>query len=111
MLTHNDVTVKDAQKIFDECKDTKAKFWGFKEVGLPLDQMKKLYADMKKAGKTTFLEVVAYTEPECMMLDPVAKESSISTNRYSFVFHRISSSDSLLKCMEITERSERNSRR
>ena len=66
MLTHNDVTVKDAQKIFDECKDTKAKFWGFKEVGLPLDQMKKLYADMKKAGKTTFLEVVAYTEPECM---------------------------------------------
>lgn len=66
MLTHHDVTVKNARAIFDECKDCKAKFWGFKEVGLPLDEMKQLYAYMKECGKTTFLEVVAYTEEECL---------------------------------------------
>lgn len=66
MLTHNDVTVADAAEIFEKCKNSKAKFWGFKEVGLPLDEMKKLYHHMKECGKTTFLEVVAYTEKECL---------------------------------------------
>ncbi len=66
MLTHNDVTVKSAKEVFESCKDSKAKFWGFKEVGLPLDEMKDLYAYMKECGKTTFLEVVAYTEEECL---------------------------------------------
>jgi len=64
MLTHKDRTVENAAEIFNECKDTPAKLWGYKEVGLPLDQMKQLCADMKKAGKTTCLEVVAYTEEE-----------------------------------------------
>jgi len=66
MLTHNDVTVANAPEVFEECKDAKAKFWGFKEVGLPIEEMKKLYARMKECGKTTFLEVVAYTEEECL---------------------------------------------
>ena len=66
MLTHNDCTVKNAYKIFDQCKNSKAKFWGFKEKALPLNQMKELYAYMKNCGKTTFLEVVAYTEKECI---------------------------------------------
>ena len=54
MLTHNDRTVENAIEIFEACKDTKAKFWGFKEVGLPVDKMKQLCAMMKAAGKTTF---------------------------------------------------------
>jgi len=66
MLTHNDYTVKNAYKIFDQCRNSKAKFWGMKEKGLPLEQMKELYAYMKACGKTTVLEVVAYTEEECM---------------------------------------------
>ena len=66
MLTHNDRTVENAYEIFEQCKNSKAKFWGFKEEPLPLAQMKKLYANMKKCGKTTVLEVVAYTEKECM---------------------------------------------
>ena len=64
MLTHNDRTVENAREIFEQCKNTKAKFWGFKEEPLPLDDMKKLYARMKEFGKTTFLEVVAYSERE-----------------------------------------------
>ena len=67
MLTHHDVTVKDAYEVFQQCKDIDAvKFWGFKNVGLPKDQMKELTAAMKAAGKTTFLEVVTYDEESCL---------------------------------------------
>lgn len=66
MLTYNDCTVENAYEIFEQCKNSKAKFWGFKEKNLPLEQMKNLYAYMKKSGKTTFLEVVEYTEDECL---------------------------------------------
>lgn len=66
MLTHNDHTVEDAYKIFDQCKNSKAKFWGIKEEGLPFEQMKELFAYMKECGKTTVLEVVAYTETACL---------------------------------------------
>lgn len=67
MLTNNDVTVKNAQEVFDDCKDIAAvKYWGFKNVGLPIDEMKVLVNSMKEAGKTTFLEVVTYTEEECL---------------------------------------------
>ena len=66
MLTYNDMTVKNAYEIFDRCKDSKALYWGFKEEGLPPDKMKELYSYMKECGMTTVLEVVAYTEDECL---------------------------------------------
>ena len=66
MLTHNDLTVENAYEIFDQCKHSKAQFWGMKEKGISAEQMKKLFAYMKECGKTTGLEVVAYTENECM---------------------------------------------
>ena len=62
MLTHNDETVNNAHEIFEKCKNSDAKFWGFKEKSLPIEQMKNLYKYMKECGKTTFLEVVEYTE-------------------------------------------------
>jgi len=66
MLTHHDVTVQNAAEVFEECKDLPVKFWGFKNVGLPKDQMKALAGAMKAAGKTTFLEVVTYDEASCL---------------------------------------------
>lgn len=66
MLTHKDRTILNAREIFEQCKNSAAKMWGCKEDGLPMDQMKQLFADMKACGKTTVLEVVAYTEAECM---------------------------------------------
>ncbi|BFL48448.1 hypothetical protein [Lactonifactor longoviformis] len=66
MLTHHDVTVKNAAEVFEECKDLNVKYWGFKNVGLPKDQMKALADAMKKAGKITFLEVVTYDEESCL---------------------------------------------
>lgn len=77
MLTHNDRTVANAPEIFEACKDSKAKLWGFKEEGLPLEDMKKLYAYMKECGKTTFLEIVAYTEEECMAGAKMAVECGV----------------------------------
>lgn len=65
MLTHNDHTVKNAKAVFEKCINSKAQFWGFKEEGLPVDEMKELFSLMKSLGKTTFLEVVAYTEEQC----------------------------------------------
>ncbi|NLT09985.1 MAG: hypothetical protein GXY08_10835 [Ruminococcus sp.] len=64
MLTYNDQTVLNAFDIFEECKNSKAAIWGFKEMPLPFEEMKRLFAYMKECGKTTSLEVVAYTEEE-----------------------------------------------
>lgn len=66
MLTHHDITVENALEVFEECKDLKVKNWGFKDVGLPEEKMKELLAAMKREGKQTFLEVVTYSEEECM---------------------------------------------
>ena len=66
MLTHNDLTVTDAYNVFERCKNSQARFWGFKEEPLPLAHMKALFSYMKNCGKTTFLEVVAYSEKECL---------------------------------------------
>lgn len=66
MLTHNDVTVPDAAAVFARCQHTHARYWGFKEEGLPFAEMQALFAQMKACGKTTCLEVIAYTEPECL---------------------------------------------
>lgn len=66
MLTHHDRTIEDAFEVFEQCKNTKAQYWGFKEEPLPLPQMKELFAYMRACGKTTSLEVVAYEEAECL---------------------------------------------
>ena len=50
MLTLNDMTVKNAQEVFDSCADTRVKCWGFKDVGLPEREMARLVKAMKKNG-------------------------------------------------------------
>lgn len=64
MLTHDDLTVGNAYQVFEQCKDTKALYWGFKEQPLPIEEMQRIYARMKACGKRTVLEVVEYTEAE-----------------------------------------------
>lgn len=51
MLTHNDVTVPDAAAVFARCQHTRARYWGFKEEGLPFAEMQALFAQMKACGK------------------------------------------------------------
>lgn len=66
MLTNNDITVKNAAEVFENCKDLPAAKWGFKDVGLPKEEMIALAKKMKEAGKETYLEVVTYTEEGCL---------------------------------------------
>jgi hypothetical protein len=66
MLTLNDQTVPDAIEVFDGCRGLPVQHWGFKNVGLPVDRMTVLVNDIRAAGKTSCLEVVTYTEAECM---------------------------------------------
>ncbi len=64
MLTHHDQTVPDALEIFERMKDYPIKYWGFKDVGLPPEEMEKVVSAMTDAGKITFLEVVSLSEEE-----------------------------------------------
>ena len=64
MLTYNDSTVKEALQIFRECRNVPVTHWGFKDLGLPPEEMKALVREMKEAGKTTYLEVVSLSEEE-----------------------------------------------
>jgi hypothetical protein len=75
MLTYNDTTVKDALKVFRECKDAPVTHWGFKDVGLSPDAMKELVREMKSAGKTTYLEVVSLSEQEGLRGARIAVEA------------------------------------
>ena len=64
MLTHQDRTVSNALELFERTKEYPIIHWGFKDVGLPAEEMKSVVKAMKDAGKTTFLEVVSLSEEE-----------------------------------------------
>lgn len=64
MLTWHDYTVPDALDVFEQCRLSSATYWGIKEHSLPVHKMKQLFDRMRSCGKTTILEVVAYTEQE-----------------------------------------------
>lgn len=64
MLTYNDKTVQNAHSLFDTLSTTPVNYFGFKDVGLPTDEMKRLVDRMNEAGKTTCLEVVSLSEEE-----------------------------------------------
>lgn len=74
MLTLNDRTVRNAPEVFEQCKNSKAKYFGFKEEGIPLSKMIRLYNSIKACGKSTVLEVVAYSEYEGLAGAKIAAE-------------------------------------
>ena len=75
MLTYNDETVRDAKERFLSCASLDIADWGFKDVGLPSEQMADLVKTMKEAGKTTYLEVVSLSEPEGLAGAKIAVEA------------------------------------
>ena len=66
MLTHNDVTVPNARDCFRHAAELPIQYWGFKDVGLPTNEMEKLVSDFKEAGKTPVLEVVSFDEKDLL---------------------------------------------
>jgi len=89
MLTYNDTTVKDALKIFHECKETPVTHWGFKDVGLPPGEMKALVREMRDAGKTTYLEVVSLSEEEGLRGAKIAVEAGFDILMGTVLFDSI----------------------
>lgn len=66
MLTRNDVTVPNAVEVFKEIQDTEVTCVGFKDIGLPLEELRTLVGLMRKKGKIIFLEVVSENKKEAM---------------------------------------------
>lgn len=62
MLTRNDSTVPDAQARLPEVLAAGVKHIGFKDIGLPLDQLKLLARAIHAGGATAYLEVVSLDE-------------------------------------------------
>jgi len=77
METYNDMTRADAISVYKEIRDTKLKFIGFKDIGLPIGLLKELHSMMKKDGRTTFLEVVSASEKETIQSTKVALELGV----------------------------------
>jgi uncharacterized protein related to proFAR isomerase len=77
METYNDMTRSDAINVYKEIRDTKIKFIGFKDIGLPIGQLKELHSMMKKDRRTTFLEVVSASEKETIQSTKVALELGV----------------------------------
>lgn len=59
MLTKDDRTVHNAAAIYEEVRDTAVTCVGFKDVGLPLDEMKALAARIRSDRRRMMLEVVS----------------------------------------------------
>ena len=77
METYNDMTRSDAINVYKEIRDTKLKYIGFKDIGLPIKKLKKLHSMMKDDGRTTFLEVVSASEKETIRSTKVALELGV----------------------------------
>lgn len=59
MLTKDDRTVESAFEIYRSLASTPLRYVGFKDIGLPFDDLVSLAALMKKDGKQVLLEVVS----------------------------------------------------
>jgi hypothetical protein len=65
MLTRDDRTVPDALAVYRRVRDVPdLRYVGFKDVGLPLDQLKRLAAEIRDAGQAVMLEVVSLSEAD-----------------------------------------------
>lgn len=63
MLTRNDETVVGARQLVPAIVEAGIRHVGCKDVGLPIDEVALLFADLRSAGCTTYLEAVS-TTPE-----------------------------------------------
>lgn len=66
MLTHDDKTVENARAVFDSAAAAPTEHWGFKDTGLPQQELALLARDMKQAGKTVHFESLEEEESACL---------------------------------------------
>ena len=59
MMTENDRTILNARARLDDVLQGGCQHIGFKDVGLPPEELKGLAADIRSAGARSYLEVVS----------------------------------------------------
>ena len=64
MLTHQDRTVPNAREVYDEVRPTGLHYVGFKDIGLPIPELRALAAAMRSDGREVMLEVVSEDKDE-----------------------------------------------
>jgi hypothetical protein len=64
MPTHSDRTVPNARAVYDEVRDTDLRYVGFKDIGLPVAELRALSAAMRADGREVMLEVVSEDKDE-----------------------------------------------
>ena len=64
MLTKADATIADAREVFARIADLAIPYVGFKDVGLPFEELKHLARDIRSNGQKAMLEVVSQTRED-----------------------------------------------
>jgi pyridoxal biosynthesis lyase PdxS len=74
MLTKNDQTVANAHAVYASIAKSNLRYIGFKDIGLPFEELVSLAKKMKQDGKTVMLEVVSENrEAELRSIDAAAR--------------------------------------
>jgi len=64
MLTRDDRTIPDAREVFARIAELPLQYIGFKDIGLPVAELKALADDIRSNGQQVMLEVVSETEAD-----------------------------------------------
>ena len=76
MLTHNDRTVANARAVYERVRQTSLRFVGFKDIGLPWEELAELGRQIKADGRELMLEVVSTTrDAELASIEAAARLS------------------------------------
>jgi len=66
MLTKGDLTIPDAVKVFYSIKDTGISHIGFKDRGLPPEELKELAQAVKKENIQIYFEIISHTKEDTL---------------------------------------------
>jgi plasmid stabilization system protein ParE len=64
MLTHSDRTVANARAVYDEIRSSGLRYVGFKDIGLPIPELRELARAIRADGREVMLEVVSEDKDE-----------------------------------------------
>lgn len=77
MLVQYDKTVPNALELFETVKNLDVDCWGFKDIGLPREDLLKLGKMMKETGKPLNMEIMTDTEDEWVESAIFAHEAGV----------------------------------
>ncbi|MDD7973596.1 hypothetical protein [Roseinatronobacter alkalisoli] len=66
MLTKDDLTIKNAHKLFEASHRAPTQYWGFKDTGISTQTAGELARFIRDRGKTVVFESFAETEDDCL---------------------------------------------